>query len=119
MQYWKNLDDNQVYGFDISDPSQVAARDQLISTGSWEDITGNWPLPPPAPTAEQNKITASNLLQQTDWVMLSDVDNPALTPHLLNKSEFVTYRSNLRSIAVNPVAGNINWPTKPVEQWSE
>ena len=119
MQYWKNLETNDVYGYDISDPTQVEARDQRISVGSWEDVTGNWPPPPQPPTAEQNKAKAEGLLQQTDWVVLPDVDDPAIQPHLLNKAEFVSYRALLRQIAVNPVAGDINWPVKPVEQWSQ
>jgi hypothetical protein len=68
-------------------------------------------------TAEQNKEKAATLLQQTDWVVLSDVDDANLSPHLANKAEFISYRSILRDIAVNPVPGNINWPTKPQEQW--
>lgn len=77
------------------------------------------PLPVPPPTAEQNKQTAMTLLQQTDWVVLSDVDNPTLNPHLLNKADFVSYREALRQIAVYPEPGVLEWPTKPNEQWSE
>lgn len=69
-------------------------------------------------TAAQNKNIAVRLLQNTDWVTLSDVDNPSLTPHLLNKTDFINYRTILRSIAVNPVGGDIDWPIKPTEQWS-
>ena len=77
------------------------------------------PQPPFIPTAEQNKQRAMTLLQQTDWVVLADVDDPNIIPHLLNKSEFINYRADLRKIAVNPTAGDLQWPTKPVEQWSE
>jgi hypothetical protein len=76
------------------------------------------PLPPVEPTAAQNRTTAIQLLRDTDWVNEPDVYNTANTPHLLNRQEFLDYRIVIRPYAVNPVAGNINWPTKPVEQWS-
>lgn len=77
-------------------------------------------VPPPVipPTAEQNKQKATQLLQQTDWVNQPDVTDTSLTPHLLNHSEFIDYRSALRAIAVNYVEGNIDFPVKPQEQWS-
>ena len=76
------------------------------------------PIPPFVPTAEQNKTKAIQLLKDTDWVNEPDVYNPANTPHLLNRQEFLDYRVSIRQYAVNPIEGNINWPTKPVEQWS-
>lgn len=77
------------------------------------------PYVPPVPTAEDNKQTAVAKLENTDWTDAPDIDNPQVSnPYLLNKAEFLTYRSALREIAVNPVAGNIQWPVKPTEQWS-
>lgn len=70
------------------------------------------------PTAEQNKNEAKLKLAGTDWVNQPDVINPNVNPHLLNQSEFITYRAALRVIAINPQAGNIDWPVKPQEQWS-
>jgi hypothetical protein len=73
----------------------------------------------PIPTAEQNKATAVNLLNQTDWTSIADVGNSAVSnPYLMNQSAFLAYRSQLREIAVNPTAGFITFPTKPQEQWS-
>lgn len=118
MQYWQNNENNRVYGFDISDPAQVQALNNLISQGSWTNITGNWPPVPPLPTADQNKANAVFLLSQTDWVNEPDVYNPSNTPHLLNRQEFLDFRAQVRVIAVTPVAGNLNWPTMPIAQWS-
>lgn len=73
---------------------------------------------PPVATAGQNKTEAKNLLAATDWVNEPDVYDPANNPHLTNRSEFITYRDAIRPIAVNPVAGNLNWPVKPTEVWS-
>ncbi len=117
-EYWRNNDTTTVYGFDVSDPAQVAAKDQLTATGNWTNITGNWPPPPSLPTAEQNKSKAVLFLQQTDWVNEPDVTDTQNTPHLLNKTDFLNYRALIRPIAVNPTSGNIDWPTMPVAQWS-
>lgn len=74
---------------------------------------------PYAPTAENNKQKATQLLYETDWATIADVADPALSnPYLTNQSEFFAYRSALRQIAVHPVAGNINWPTMPSAIWS-
>lgn len=117
MEYWKNQD-NEIYGFDVSDPSQVIAMNELLATGTWTNVTGSWPPPPGPPTADQNKSKAVSLLQQTDWVNEPDVYDPASDPHLLNRQDFLDYRAQLRPIAVTPTAGNLDWPTLPTAQWS-
>lgn len=67
---------------------------------------------------QNNKTQASGLLSATDWVELGDVANPSNPPYLVNKSEFTTYRAQLRAIAVNPPVLVEVWPTKPVEVWA-
>jgi hypothetical protein len=70
------------------------------------------PEPSPEPiTAEQNKITATRKLEDSDWAVLPDVN-------LANKSEWEAYRAALRIIARDPQEGNIDWPTKPQNIWS-
>jgi hypothetical protein len=76
------------------------------------------PPPPPPPTAEQNKTTAERRLAATDWVNQPDVYDPNNTPHLLNRDEFLTYRTQVRAIAVAPTAGDLTWPTEPAAVWS-
>ncbi len=79
----------------------------------------NTPVPPSPPTAEQNKQTAINLLQQTDWTTIPDVSDPTKSnPYLANVNDFVTYRNAVRQYAINPVAGDITWPTLPQEVWT-
>lgn len=66
-----------------------------------------------------NKSKAISLLQQTDWTTIPDVADPALSnPYLTNQAEFITFRNQVRPIAINPVAGNLTWPTVPVATWS-
>ena len=69
-------------------------------------------------TAEQNKNDAVNRLAATDWVNEPDVYDTANTPHLTNRNAFLTYRSQVRVIAVSPTAGNLDWPTEPTAVWS-
>jgi hypothetical protein len=89
----------------------------LNAEAAWQ--VANTPVPPLPPTADENKQTAILLLQQTDWTTIFDVADPQLSnPYLVNQSEFITYRNFIRKIAINPVAGNIDWPTQPIEQWS-
>ena len=77
------------------------------------------PKPDLPPTADQNKQTATNLLQSTDWTQIPSVSDPALSnPYLANKNEFDVYRNAVRQYAVNPVAGEITWPASPQEVWT-
>jgi len=76
-------------------------------------------VPPPPPAAALNKAAAERRLQATDWVNEPDVYDPARNPHLLNRDVFLDYRSWCRNIAVNPAAGNLDWPTEPTAVWSQ
>lgn len=70
---------------------------------------------------EADKMTckqqASQLLYATDWTTIPDVANPSdSNPYLINQREFMTWRSEIRQLAVNPVADPV-WPTQPTPQW--
>jgi hypothetical protein len=63
------------------------------------------------------KTQAVTLLQETDWTTIPDVANPSdSNPYLTNQREFMTWRSEIRQFAVNPVANPV-WPTQPTPQW--
>ena len=100
-------------------------NEDITSLPSWADCclavwtVANTPVPPSPPTAEENKQIAINLLQQTDWTQIPSVSDPALSnPYLANKNSFDIYRNAVRQYALNPVAGDINWPTLPQEVWT-
>jgi hypothetical protein len=79
----------------------------------------NTPVPPQPPTAAQNKSTAILKLEATDWTTIPDVSDPAKSnPYLSNAQDFVVYRNAVRQYAINPVAGDINWPAVPQEVWT-
>ena len=68
--------------------------------------------------AQQYKAQAQSLLSQTDWTAIPDVADPAKSdPYLTNQADFVSWRSVIRAIAVNPTYDAF-FPTKPNEQWS-
>jgi hypothetical protein len=70
-------------------------------------------------TKRNNKQKAEQLLNETDWVEISSVSDTARIPHLVNFEEFMTYRMQIRAIAVSPSETEITaWPTKPAGQWS-
>lgn len=86
-------------------------------TAKWAEA--NNPPPPPPPTAEQNKQIAVAKLQATDWATIPDVSDPAKSnPYLSNAQDFVVYRNAVRQYAINPVAGDVDWPAVPQEVWT-
>ena len=107
-------------GFD--NPIFAVLAEIAISVG-WTYVNGQFIAPiPPTPTPEeliaQCKITATNILNSTDWTAIPDVADPLKSnPYLMNQAEFVAYRSTIRNYAVNPVTDPV-WPTQPTEQWS-
>ena len=105
--------------------SPLIANEPITVLPSWANACmakwteANTPVPPPPPTAEQNKITAVSKLQATDWATIPDVADPAKSnPYLSNAQDFVIYRNAVRQYAINPVAGNINWSAVPQEVWA-
>jgi hypothetical protein len=83
---------------------------------AWEQA--GIPVPPEPPSAADNKQQAMGLLSATDWTALPDVSDPLKSnPYLANANEFNNYRNAVRQYAINPVAGEIVWPTMPTEDW--
>jgi hypothetical protein len=100
-------------------------NEDITSLPSWVDCclavwtVANTPVPPSPPTAEDNKQTAISKLKDTDWTTIPDVSDPTKSnPYLSNVNNFVTYRNSVRQYALNPVAGDITWPTMPQEVWT-
>jgi hypothetical protein len=75
--------------------------------------------PAAPPSAEENKNTAVELLQETDWASIPDIINPNInSPYLTNQQAYLDYRNIVRGYAVSPVEGYINWPTQPESTWA-
>lgn len=74
----------------------------------------------PVPAEQLVELCRQNALRMltaTDWVELPSVTDTNLTPHLINKADFIAYRSAIRNYAVNPTENPV-WPALPTEQWS-
>lgn len=97
-------------------PDDIVSNQFTYVNGQFIPVPQPEPVPP---TAEQNKDTATQKLQTTDWTTIPDVGDPTKSnPYLSNVQDFVTYRNVVRQYAVNPVAGDIQWPVKPTEVWT-
>lgn len=126
MKNYAQIENNLVVNVIVVDenniPDWVVAPTYIQSdTASVGDTYENGQFTPYVyiPTAEENKQFAINALQQTDWTTVSDVGNPEMSnPYLMNQSEFIAWRSQVRAIAVNPIAGKDIFPQRPQEQWS-
>ena len=100
----------------------TACADDVVADQFWYNpdnqlIEPN--LPPPPPSAEENKQTAIGLLSATDWATIPDVADPAISnPYLTNQQAYFDYRNTVRAYTINPVAGNIDWPAQPQPIWS-
>jgi len=113
------IDNNSTWQDYLAVPDDVEVHGQNLYKDLLAGVYGVIaPYVEPIATAQENKDKATLLLSQTDWVNQPDVYDPSITPHLLNRNDFIAYRAQLRAIAVNPVDGNLNWATLPIEQWS-
>lgn len=106
--------------FEVAEPLYWLSCPDDVTDG-WYYLEGKFVPPPPyIPTIEENKQAAIQFLQQTDWTTIPDVADPALAnPYLVNQSEFIEWRSQIRAIAINPIAGNLDiFSQMPKEVWS-
>lgn len=112
---------NQYETFEVGQPMfWVECSDNIVADQFWYNPKTETiePNPPYIPNAEENKQTAIGYLQQTDWATIADVSDPNLSnPYLTNAKEFIDYRNLIRPYTINPIAGNIDWPTKPEPIW--
>lgn len=68
--------------------------------------------------AAANKAKAQQLLADTDWAATVDINNPQYSnPYLANQDAFLSYRSAVRAIAVNPPTVVDPWPVQPTPVW--
>lgn len=103
-----------------NEPDQILYWDEaklgvMPTTQQLDDAYGIWSE---QQAKNDNKLKATQLLQETDWVDIPAVSDPLNNPHLTNRNEFNSYRLVLRGIAVNPPVVVDPWPVCPVEIWS-
>ena len=112
--------------YDTSTEMCVANNTPSLVDGEWVD---GWTVTTMTPEQKaaydqqiqsQNKQQATQLLTNTDWTSIPSVGDPAQSnPYLINQAAFLSYRSQVRAIEVNPPTTPVtNWPILPAEQWS-
>jgi hypothetical protein len=87
---------------------------------AWNEADYNIKNPPPPSDEallESCKSKAKHLLKETDWVELPSVTDETQNKYLLNQSEFLIFRSQVRALAINPIT-NAVFPAIPVSVWS-
>lgn len=98
----------------------IEAPDEV--TFDWRLDNGEWikPISPSIDYKIINKARATELLSETDWSSISTIaDEQYSNPYLVNQSDFLSYRNQLRAIAINPPETEISeWPVKPNTVWS-
>jgi len=113
-------------GYDPNTEVCVQDTNPTLLAGTW---TLGWMITTMTPEQKaqhdqqvqaQNKQQATQLLTNTDWTSIPSVGDPAQSnPYLVNQAAFLSYRSQVRAIAVNPPTTPVTtWPTLPTEQWS-
>jgi hypothetical protein len=91
---------------------------QSLNLDRWKLENGVFIETEIVPSYWDNKTEAERRLAATDWVNQPDVYDPVNTPHLTNRDAFLAYRVQVRTIAVNSVDGNLDWPERPEAVWS-
>jgi hypothetical protein len=76
-----------------------------------EELGSKWDEAQSIYNKEQCKDKAKQLLSLSDWSTLPDVQ-----AQLLNYQDFVTYRSQLRNLVINPVENPV-FPSEPEARW--
>lgn len=95
-----SLDGNSYDGLVWQDESPKPTKEELDSL---------WETTKETVAKKECKEKAKKLLAESDWSVLSDVG-------LANQSDFISYRSNLRSLVINPQVNTV-FPTEPEAVW--
>jgi hypothetical protein len=92
--------------------------DATVYTVKVQDMTPEQLAQYQANLAQQITSQGKTILANTDWTAIASVADPAESnPYLMNRAEFLTYRSAVRSIVLNPQYNSV-YPDAPVEEWS-
>lgn len=137
VAYWFPLTNAATEGYVLVDilPSPQPSYDWItqgikettpeLTSGQWYQTWEIYQLTPEEisankqQVAQDNKTQASTLLSQTDWTTIPDVSDPVKSnPYLMNQAEFISWRNQVRTIAINPPTTIVVFPIQPTEQWS-
>ena len=99
-------------------PTVVTIRGDVAYDANNNEVSYNIVLVDEQAAKDACKAQAKTILQATDWTSIADVGDPTKSnPYLVNQAAFISYRSTVRNLAVNPVVDPV-FPTAPTEEWS-
>lgn len=123
MQKYAVIENNKVINIALASQDVASERGWILVSDDaaigWDYIDGKFiDNRPQSDYTEINRQQAMSILQETDWVELHSVSDSTNDVYLSNVNDFLSYRSVIRSIAVNPPNQQIEFPQKPQEIWS-
>jgi hypothetical protein len=90
----------------------------VVYTIEVQDMTPEQLAQYQANLAQQIAAQGKTILSSTDWTAIASIADPAESnPYLTNRQDFLTYRSAVRSIVLNPSYDSV-YPVAPQEVWS-
>jgi hypothetical protein len=99
-------------------PSVVSTRSDVAYDANNNEVSYDLALVDEQAAKNTCKAQATTILNDTDWTSIADVGDPTkANPYLVNQAAFISYRSTVRNLAVNPIVDPV-FPTAPTEQWS-
>lgn len=99
----------------VADPEKPL---DWVYTVQVQDMTPEQLAAYQASIAAQIGSQAQQLLSATDWTTIPSVADPAQSnPYLTNQTEFISWRSQVRAIAVTPTYTSVI-PPQPTDTWS-
>jgi hypothetical protein len=99
-------------------PTVVTIRGDVAYDANDNEVSYDLALVDEQAAKDSCKAQATTILNATDWTSIADVGDPTKSnPYLVNQADFISYRSTVRNLAVNPVTDPV-FPTAPTEEWS-
>jgi hypothetical protein len=102
-------------------PNQILYwnTEKLGTQPTQEQLDAAYPIWEGQQIQAENSAKAQQLLTTTDWTAIASVADPLVSnPYLTNQAEFLSYRSAVRNIGVNPPVTPATFPAEPGQQWS-
>lgn len=79
---------------------------------TWAELEQRWAILNVQLKKADCKAEAKRRIAEYDWVIDTET-----TPDLLNRNDFIAYRSAVRQLILNPVENPV-WPVVPQEEWA-
>jgi len=99
----------------VADPTKPL---EWVYTVKVEQMTAEQLAAYQASVAAQIGAQAQALLSSTDWTTIPSVADPAQSnPYLTNQAQFISWRSQVRAIAITPTYTSVI-PAQPAQVWS-